>query len=69
MVLYKAYFSPQLKPISAPLISCPVQTLSISDLGREIKKSKSLRKKKKKKKQKRKKKKEIVKFNISSIMF
>lgn len=46
---YEWYYSqltlaPSLTPISAPLISCPVQPLSLSDLGREIQKLKELQK-------------------------
>jgi len=46
---YEWYYTrlkiPQLTPISAPLISCPVQTLYISNLGREINKIKESQRK------------------------
>lgn len=42
---------PMLKPISAPLISCPVQTLSMSELGKEIRKLKTTQKDEEKKRE------------------
>lgn len=40
-----------LRPLSAPLISCPVQTLSLSDLGKEIRKLKDTKKEEEQKEQ------------------